>query len=234
MHHIISAFLRLFTLAIIVAPNYSAAGGSIELKPNSLHGASIYKTRCTLCHGNFGMGEGILPLVLKDYPDTNLLLNKKTIVIDNLREIISHGGTKELNNELSPPWGEELSSTDLESMVLFMTLFYKDIDTAYDLLSQAQEKTTSKPNLNIGRVIYSSRCTICHGLKGNADGSAAKRLRIPPANLVNSRFNDDYLTAIISNGGLALSRSFQMPPWKDTLSKNEIGSVVMYIKTLRK
>jgi mono/diheme cytochrome c family protein len=174
-----------------------------------------------------------MPLIIKDYPDTNLLSFKKNTDVASLRKNVLHGGVGDQTNDMSPPWGDELSYIAVESVVQFLQLFYTNNDAAVNLLEKTRDSITTEPKINVGMVVFRSRCMICHGRSGNADGTMAKRLTIPPANLVKSRFEDDYLINIISKGGQAVSRSYQMPPWEGTLTKSEISSVVMYIKTLR-
>ena len=55
----------------------------------------------------------------------------------------------------------------------------------------------------------------------------------PPYNLTLSALPDKYLKQIITQGGRAVGRSYQMPPWKDELSEEEVDSAIIYIKTLR-
>jgi len=223
----------LLILAITLVSFSPLADNRGNQEPNEKYGAFVFQSRCTLCHGNFGMGEGILPLIIKDYPDTNLLAFDKNADANSLRKSVLHGSASENANEFSPPWSDELSYTAVESVVKFLIVFYADNDKAHELLEMARKEVRVEPKINTGLAIYRSRCMVCHGESGNADGPMAKRLRIPPANLVKSRFKDDYLINIISKGGQAVSRSYQMPPWEGTLTNTEISSVVMYIKTLR-
>lgn len=198
------------------------------------NGSLIFHNRCTICHGNFGMGEGILPLLIKDYPDTNLRALDNKPSMTSLHNSVVLGGTTGKNKEFMPPWGDELSYNAVESVVKFLAVFYADTDKAYELLEKAQHKVAIAPNTNYGRAIFRGRCMVCHGESGDGQGAMAKRLKIPAANFISSRQNDAYLEKIILEGGAGVSRSFQMPPWEGTLSPSEISSVIMYIKTLRK
>lgn len=227
MRFILALFLSLLPYTVI-------ANDGSDIKENVENGAVIFQSRCTLCHGNFGMGEGILPLILKDYPDTNLLSYNKETNLEKLRASILHGGATEGTSEFSPPWINELSNESIDSVARFVALYYSNNDAALALLEKTRQQVSTKSNINIGAAIYRSRCVICHGPSGMADGVMAKRLRVPPANLVLSRQDDTYLKKIITDGGESVSRSFQMPPWEGTLTASEVDSVILHIKSLRK
>ncbi len=79
---------------------------------------------------------------------------------------------------------------------------------------------TQKPLGMDGKTLYENNCVRCHGKDGTRGEYGAKNLRL-------SRKNDEYLFKKISNGG------WIMPKWKKTLSKEQIISVMNYIKTLR-
>ncbi len=63
-------------------------------------------------------------------------------------------------------------------------------------------------------------------------------LNPPPANHTDSVYmvslSDEYLFNVISNGGASVRKSTEMPRWEDMLSKNEIGNLILYIRTLQK
>jgi cytochrome c oxidase cbb3-type subunit 3 len=83
-----------------------------------------------------------------------------------------------------------------------------------------------------GEVVYKTNCILCHGLKANGKGRAAKLYNPPPADLTHSNKNDDYKASIITYGGKAMGRSEVMPAWGGQLSKQEISDVVAYLKTV--
>ena len=73
-------------------------------------------------------------------------------------------------------------------------------------------------------------CRLCHGAKGNGNGSLARRLDPPPRNFtcaeVMSDLPDGQLFWIIKNG----SRGTSMPAHKSTLNSEEIWKLILFIK----
>lgn len=200
--------------------------------PTAQQGARVFQQRCELCHGSKGMGEGALALTLKDYPDTNLLKPKYKTDTHSLREQIIFGGSREEMHLLSPPWGNELSWTEIESVVLFIEQLRKSPKEAFKLLSK--EVKHQKPTLKSGRLTFKNRCALCHGPDGEGNGKMARIIKDPPPfNLTYSMMPDQYLVDMITKGGQGMQRSPRMPPFGGDLSENEINSVVMHIKTLR-
>ena len=212
------------------------AGESTECvkgEPCLDHGAQVFHYRCTLCHGNDGLGEGILPLSIKNYPNTNLLQPRFGKDKASLDRVIRKGGKDNKVNDEMPPWEDELTERELQSVIMFNELLHRDLEVAMVMLKQQSQNVV--PSERIGRAIFLGRCALCHGKEGKGDGKMARIIKEPPPfNLTLSRVDGQYLRDIISKGGEAMGRSPKMPPWGKDLNKQEITSVIMYIKTLRK
>ena len=210
------------------------AGGALadDISPSLELGAEVYKNRCVLCHGNQGMGEGILPLTIKDYPNTNLFEPRFPVDEASLRETIAYGGSKGRMSDEMPPWGDELTFQEMESVMQFTLLMHQNRDKAWARLASVRE--VQGTSLRAGKAIFKSRCTLCHGAEGKGDGKMARIIKDPPPfNLTLSRVPDDYLRQIIQKGGEAMGRSSRMPPWENELTSAQLDSVVSYVKSLR-
>jgi cytochrome c553 len=88
-----------------------------------------------------------------------------------------------------------------------------------------------------GAQIYSKNCLKCHGAEGKGDGPAAKLIKnLSMGDFSNaeamSKYSDDDLYKLISEGGEAVGKSKIMPAYKGKLSDAEISAVVNYVKTL--
>ena len=198
-----------------------------------INGAETYLRYCSLCHGNQGMGEGMLPSTLDEYPNTNLMTDNKLHDRKTLRRGIAEGhefSDKEISRFM-PPWKDELTLSELDNTAGFVQLLQQFPAEAERFLAQASEKVPLRKSQ--GTQFFKSRCALCHGTSGTGDGRMAKILTSPkPANLTVSQLNTEEMNLIISEGGQAVGRSPSMPPWKDQLSKQEILAIIEFIKTL--
>lgn len=88
----------------------------------------------------------------------------------------------------------------------------------------------------LGKVHYEYYCALCHGKTGDSDGFNAYNLRTPPTRhtdpILMGTLSDTQIQRIIKEGGGALGRSPQMPPWGGVLSDREIADVTAFIRTL--
>lgn len=89
-----------------------------------------------------------------------------------------------------------------------------------------------------GKFIYVKYCVVCHGAEGDGKGFDAFNLQssfaVQPANFTDSTFmtsvSDEMVTKVITEGGKSINKSQYMPPWGETLTREEIENVVAYIK----
>lgn len=196
------------------------------------YGVRVFQQRCALCHGYDGHGEGLLPLTLGNYPDTNLLRPRVAVDEVSLRRVVRHGGSLEDIDATMPPWGDELTVAQYESVIEFVQLLRADTERARAMLARVAEDM--EPSRKLGRGVYIGRCALCHGKAGEGDGRMARIIRNPPPfDLTLSRQPDGYLRQIILEGGEAVGRSPRMPPWSTDLTGPELESVIAYIKTFR-
>jgi len=230
--------LRLVISCLFLSISLSSFAGNSatvctgEAKPCLAYGAQVFQDRCVLCHGSDGLGEGILPLSLKGYPDTSLLIDTRKKDFDGIKKAIVFGGSLEGISDEMPPWGDELTLTQIDSVSQFIAHMHKDFENALVHLKKAA--TNVEPSLKIGRAVFIGRCSLCHGKYGQGDGKMARIIKNPPPfNLTLSRAPDTYLSEIIHKGGGEMGRSARMPPFGGDLSEPEIKSVIMHLKTLR-
>jgi mono/diheme cytochrome c family protein len=96
------------------------------------------------------------------------------------------------------------------------------------LLSAAEETAT----------LFRELCSVCHGVDGKGDGPSAQGLEPKPADFTNckamTKDSDDVLFKIIKGGGQSAGRSTVMPAWGDSLSDQQIGELVKFIRGLCK
>lgn len=203
---------------------------------NHQDAANIFVERCSLCHGNDAMGEGLIPLKVKDYPPTNIYHSRQFVSQKQLINLINNGLPGEDLKHYMPPWKGEISKQDIAKLADFIIFFRTDLDNANAMLLAATKRGVfdSRRMTQHGAAIFATRCVLCHGSKGLGDGRMSRIIKSPPpANLQASTVPLDYIKLIVSRGGDAVKRSPQMPPWSDQLTEMEIDAVSQFVLDLR-
>lgn len=225
------ALAFLLTLALILFPGSGRATDAPHSQVSITKGAEVFTNRCSLCHGSDGRGEGTLPLSIENYPPTNLLAVMRRQDLAAIRDAVSYGGSRGAMHTEMPPFINELSHSELESVVLFVDLLRKDFQHARKLLDMADSRL---PSARMGYALYRTRCSLCHGRSGRGDGRLSAIIKTPPPfDLTTSRMSETQVRDIVSKGGRAVGRSKQMPPWEGSLSRVEIDSLVLYLLQMR-
>ncbi|HEY3303636.1 MAG TPA: c-type cytochrome [Candidatus Binatia bacterium] len=82
--------------------------------------------------------------------------------------------------------------------------------------------------------LFNGLCSVCHGSSGRGDGPSAAGLHPKPADFTDCKVmaadSDQTLFKIIKEGGQSVGRSTVMPSWKDSLSDEQIRSLVKLIR----
>jgi cytochrome c553 len=79
--------------------------------------------------------------------------------------------------------------------------------------------------------IYKAHCSACHGVNGAGDTMLGKNLKLRPLGSAEvQKQSDEELASIISKGK---SRN-RMPAFERKLSKDQIATLVRYIRSLKK
>lgn len=106
-----------------------------------------------------------------------------------------------------------------------------------DAMAQLADEET----LQLGQGVYEQSCAECHGIDGEGQfpddpmkPDETGRIGAPPHNGDGHTWHhdDDLIIQIINEGGMGTADSFYpMPAFGETLTQEEIGAVVAYIKT---
>lgn len=178
---------------------------NIEKSRPMIRGGIVFKTYCKLCHGHRGDG---IARASKLYGGTSLAISDNSS--DYFRKIIMEGGEAVGKSPLMPVWKDELSAEQIDDVVTYLSVL--------------------KDPLRRGEVVFKTNCILCHGVKGDGKGRASVLYDPPPANLIESDKNEDYMRSIITFGGKAMGRSEVMPVWGEQISKKEIEDVLYYVR----
>jgi mono/diheme cytochrome c family protein len=83
-----------------------------------------------------------------------------------------------------------------------------------------------------GETIFLQYCQGCHGPDGRGGGKGFMPHVGPLARKgYIETMPDEYLAAVIAEGGLAVGKSAYMPSWKTTLTQQDITDVIAFIRT---
>ena len=103
------------------------------------------------------------------------------------------------------------------------------------LLSPLVAAAQSSPARDVtrGQALYARYCSGCHGEDGRGE---AKTFRPNVGNLavkvLMDELSDEYLFAVIQKGGAAVGKNAAMPAWSGQLNDDDIGSLVVFVRTL--
>ncbi len=85
---------------------------------------------------------------------------------------------------------------------------------------------------------YKVYCIQCHGTKGTGKGINTHSMNVQPRDHTDAKgmsaISDAQLKKAIKEGGLSVSKSVLMPPWKATFTDVEIDALVKYLRELCK
>ena len=84
--------------------------------------------------------------------------------------------------------------------------------------------------------LYARSCAPCHGVRGEGNGYNAPFLPVRPTVHADKTYmsgrSDDALFDAIYAGGYVMNRSNRMPPFGQTLAREQIWSLVRYLRAL--
>lgn len=205
---------------IIILGMWLSSNASADYS-KTFDGYRIFQANCSVCHGADGSGNGPLAGKLGATPanlTNNDRLNQKSD--RELFRIIEGTAPHGTVSKDMPKWGLAIPGTQIKSLVTYIRYLH-------------QSKYPVSGNPIMGKQVYLSNCTICHGYDGRGRGAITKVYDMKPADHTNARsmerLSNEKIHNIISDGGAGASL---MPGWKDMLSDKEIDDVVSYIRLL--
>jgi mono/diheme cytochrome c family protein len=115
---------------------------------------------------------------------------------------------------------------------------HADVPAAYANAHVPDHVWTDPAMLAQGREIYTAKCLVCHGEKGDGKGPGAAALTPTPGDFTDRKMvaemAGNYWVWRVSEGGLVepfKSKKSAMPAWKNELSMNDRWAVIAYAHT---
>lgn len=102
----------ILTFGVLVLPKVYADENTII--PNT-QGEAVYHSRCVLCHGDKGLGDGRLAKIINAPAPADFTKSKRSKAY--MIKIVRYGGQVMDRSPQMPSWGQELSEQQLEDVV---------------------------------------------------------------------------------------------------------------------
>ncbi len=90
----------------------------VHIKSGLEIGKNIYTVRCAICHGENGEGDGKMTKIIYDPSPANLTTS--TLTDEDMQLIIHEGGEAVGRSYHMPPWKDELSKSEIFSVMNYI------------------------------------------------------------------------------------------------------------------
>lgn len=207
----------------------STTGSDPTTNERAVNGLRLYLGYCFVCHGQSGRGDGpyagTLSVKPADLADRDYFAGKTD---KEIHDVISRGGVSHGKSIHMRPLGMQLSYDQIEDIVAYIRVLNRGVPVELE-----------KRSGNTASDIYGMSCIMCHGKSGEGNGEIARKLGIAIRPLGGSEvqaLSDEELRKIISEGIADPSRpnAYYMPPWRESLTGEQINELVRYVRSLKK
>ena len=104
-------------------------------------------------------------------------------------------------------------------------------------MKELELETQQETGVVSAESLFLANCSRCHGRTGEGDGPDTGAFDVELPNFRSPGFqasrSDTELTQAITKGGVAVGLSPYMPPWEYSLNKEEVQSLVVFIRNMR-
>ncbi len=216
----------------------------LELKKDIKAGKRIFRTKCAMCHGTNGKGDGmvsryIFPKPRDLTPGVFKIRSTPTGSLPTDQDIFDTI-TRGMPGTLMPSWAN-LSEQKRYQLVKYIKTLSEEFEKekAPDPIAIGKPKPRYPESVNNGgRLFIEAECWTCHGVLGKGDGPSSFSLKddwgypIIPADLTisrnwrgGSRPQDIYRSIRVGIGGTP------MPSW-ESLTEDQIWDITNYLLSI--
>lgn len=138
-----------------------------------------------------------------------------------------------------PAWGESLTDRQVSDL----TAYVRELQTG--TVGGEAPIPNVGDRLEVGRVLYTTRCQVCHGAEGKGDGPfilgigtgemAEKGVSVPDFSKPGffAETTDQQLSELIDSGSLHAGAGLQSSDWWDRpLNPDEMQDLILYLRVL--
>jgi len=170
-------------------------------------GKALFNKNCISCHGENGLGDGLLGAALMPKPGD---LTTRRFSDEAISRTLRNG----VRATAMQAWGN-LNDDEMRGLATYVQSFSR---------VRGDKVAVSEA----GKVLYAQNCTSCHGATGGADGVAAAIQPCPPANFQLQQPAAKYAAQVIANGIAGTT----MPSWKAKLNEEQQKQLAEYVRSL--
>ncbi len=208
-------------------------------------GKAIYQSRCAICHGDDGKGEGRAAALLNPKPldFTSGMYKIRTTESGSIPtdEDIARAITNGLHGSAMPDWGPFIHGDSLKAIITYIKLFSPRFkEEKPRIVHISSPVPSSESSIANGRRVYAKlQCASCHGTDGKGAGATATDLiddwgnEITTANLTEpwtfkggGTARDIYLRFRTGMNGTP------MPSYIGSASEKEMWNLANYVVSL--
>lgn len=232
-------------LAACVAAPLAQSSNSPTPAPNADRGMVLFSAYCASCHGEAGRGDGpVAPRLARDFnvkpTDFSQPAWQAGRSDQQLLRIVQSGGRVVHRTAFMPAWGATLNPQQTRDMVAFLRELSKPAATGYKPAAMPGIQQT----LELGRVLYTTHCLACHGLRGKGDGPRLEAAREDGFRFSMTDFSkpdglrqrsDEEIAEFAGSGvyhGHVPMSPEENPWWHRPLDKAEVQAVTLYLRCL--
>lgn len=245
--------LLLFSWALVTLTQETenAYGADTEL------GKKVYESRCTICHGSKGDGNGAIGIIDKDKKSGRVwTIYPRDFTIGVFKFRTTPTGCLPVNKDIlgiikngilrsGMPSHKDVPSKEMDAVIAYLKTFserWEEEEPCESISVKKPEWVGSLTSIKKGKKVYKEmKCWECHGYEGKGDGSKSDELKDDWGNPI---WPFDFTTAKLKRGTSAENVYITftsgldgtgMPSYEDSLNEEDRWHLVSYtLKLMRK